>query len=77
VSSSKNARKLLHLHPYMTPVVHKFYAADREARLNFVNWYLQEVNAGKTDRSLSLLNSITWFHLSRYVYFQNKRDWFA
>jgi hypothetical protein len=35
-SSGGNATQLLHLHPYETTVVHKFYGKDSEARLNFL-----------------------------------------
>jgi hypothetical protein len=51
----------------MITVVHKLSAADRKARLNFVNWYLQDVNAGKTEPPLILLKNLTWFQLSGYV----------
>ena len=37
-----NARNLLHLHPGMATVLHKSYATDHKARLNFVLSYVTE-----------------------------------
>ena len=56
-SSAQNTTKVPHLCPYKTTVVRKCYDTDREARLNFVNWYLHVVPAGQIDPTRILLNS--------------------
>jgi hypothetical protein len=46
-SSPRSATKLLHSHPYGAEVVHKFYDAARDVRLNRVSWYVEGVQAGR------------------------------
>jgi hypothetical protein len=65
-SPTKNATKLLHLHPYKTTVIHELYNTDCEASLG-VNFYLNRVHAGETDHKLILFGNKDWFHLSGHV----------
>jgi hypothetical protein len=49
-------------------VVKKHYNADREARLNFLNWYLQMEQAGEIfPPSLLLFSDEDWFHFIGYM----------
>ena len=54
-SSRRGATKLLHSHPYGTEVVHKFYDAARDLRLNRLNWYVEGVQTGEIEPTLLLL----------------------
>ena len=40
-------RLLLHVHPYNEILVHEIYLANREERLNFVDWYLHAMHDGE------------------------------
>jgi len=49
-------------------VVKKRYNVGREARLNFLNWYLQKEHAGDIFLpSLLLFSDEDWFHFSGYM----------
>jgi hypothetical protein len=61
VSRVRNAKKLLHFHPYQTPLVYKLRRTDREARAYFVNWCLHGVHAGEIDTSLGQFSDEAWF----------------
>jgi ferritin len=47
-------KELLHLHAYVTTVVHKLRNTQPDATMNFVNWYLHEVHESETYRPHSL-----------------------
>ena len=76
-SSARNAVQLLHERPYEITLVHKLNNTDREARRNFVNWYLHGVHAGEIDPTLILFSGEAWFHLGGLVNSQNNRYWSA
>lgn len=40
-TTTTNATKLRHLHPYKTTMINKTYTTDTEVELNFENWYPQ------------------------------------
>jgi hypothetical protein len=49
-------------------VVKKHYNVDLEARLNFLNWYIQTEQAGEIfPPSLLLFSEEDWFHFSGYM----------
>lgn len=50
-----------------TNKVHVFYSASCKTKLNFVNWYLDTVHTGATNRTLIPFSNKNWFHLSGYV----------
>jgi len=51
------------MHPHTTAVIIN-YDTHREGRLNFVNWYRQQVYAGEFDPSPIVFSDVGWFHLS-------------
>lgn len=48
-------------------VVKKHYSVDREARLNFLNWYLQKEQVGDIFPPSLLFSDEDWFHFSGYM----------
>lgn len=65
---TKHAQNTPKLHLCTTTVVHKLNTADREARTNFVNWYVK----GRHGATVILFSTETWYQLSGYVKSQNK-----
>jgi len=62
--SARNAAKLLHLQPLEKSAMHEIYDTHREARGNFVSWYLRGVRNGEVDMTLVLFSEETCFHCS-------------
>jgi len=46
ITTTTNATKLQHFHPYKTNMIHKTYTADTDAELNFKNCY-PELRVGR------------------------------
>jgi len=61
-----NKIKLMHLHAHKTTVVYQLWQW-LSAKLNFMNWYLQRVHAGKVNLMLVLFSDEAWFHHSWYM----------
>jgi len=76
-SSPRSATKLLHSLPYGTEVVHKFYDAARDVRLNRVNWYVEGVQAGEFEPTLLFFSDEARLHLIGYVTSDINRYWSA
>jgi hypothetical protein len=49
------------------PLLFTSYYLDREAKLNFVNWYLRVVLIGEIDSTVVLFGGEAWFHRTGYV----------
>lgn len=76
-SSPRSATKLLHSPRYGTEVVHKFYDAALDVRLNHVNWYVEGVQAGEFEPTLLFFGDEARHHLIGYVTSDSNRYWSA
>ena len=66
------------MHQSKTAVVTKLYDTGCEAKLNFVNWYLQVVYAQDTDPMLLILAMKLGFtSVDRHVSSTNNKYWSA
>jgi len=75
LSSAQDETVLLCLHPYKANVGPEQQDTDHEAGLNFVNYYLDGVQAGEMDPSHIMCSAKAQFLCGGYVNCHNKKNY--
>jgi hypothetical protein len=71
VGNAWTATKLLHIHPYETPLLPEFEPVDYEKGMEFCNWFISHVHDELLDPKLTFFIDKVNFNLSGYVNSQN------
>ena len=76
-SVQKICRKVLHLFPYKTCVMHTLMQNDYEQRSIFCDWLIAVTNDDPQFLKTCFWSDEAWFHLSGYMNSQNTRCWLS
>jgi hypothetical protein len=76
-SSQKILKKSLRLRPYQFGMVQKLHPPDYLQRIQFCNWYNNNLLDNVDQQDITFFSDEAWFHLSGFINSQHYRTWSA